>query len=197
MTGTLAFMATLLLRAAVNGSFMIWLLTFKPTWADIFWTGSFYAFADGTLGLLSGVLLARHLPVSAPPVLVSMVLADAVMRVCAGVAIHVFPGIPYFPLTVVLFFGVLGAWAAAAGAIAMIAWLTTHRHHAKEEKRSRLHALFDPLSVAGLVALVVAVYSIIAGPPSNAGELRIAASAASAALAFVFLAAVVFGRRSA
>jgi hypothetical protein len=196
LANVLSLRATLLLRACVNGVFTLWVLTGGPGWTDIFAAGSTYALIDGALGLLTGALLARRRPVSAPPLLVSMVLTDALLRIAAGVTVRAFPGVADIPIAVVLFFGALGAWAAVAGIVALAAWLIAHeRHHAGS--RSRVHALFDPLSAAGLVALALAVYAIIVGPPSTARQLQTTVATATAALTIVFLSALVFGKRAA
>jgi len=188
--------ATLLLRACVNGVFAVWLFARAPVWIDIFWAGANYALVDGALGLITFVLLVRHEPLSAPPQLVSMIVADAVLRLGAGAAIHALPGIPYFPIALVLFYGALGTWAATAGVIAMAAWFVAHGHR-KDAGRPRpwTHALFDPFAGAGLIAIVLAVYAFAVGPPATAEALRTATGAASATLALVFLVAA-FGAAS-
>jgi hypothetical protein len=188
--GAFPLAAVLLLRACVNGAFALWLFAGAPVWLDIFSVGATYALTDGALGLTTVVLLLRRKPIDAPPPLVSMVLGDAVLRGAAGIAILAFPGIPYFPITLVLFYGVLGVWAAIAGVIAMIAWFVSHHHvsEAGQGSQSRTHA-FDPPAAAGLIAFILAGYGFAMGPPATAEDLRIAAGAASGALALVFLTA--------
>jgi hypothetical protein len=183
--------ATLLLRACVNGALAVWLLARDLAWIDIFRIGAAYAIVDGCLGLLTGALLVRHEWRGAPPQLVSMVLTDAVLRVSAGLAIFAFPGIPDFPITLVLFFGALGAWAAIAGVIATVGWFAVHERekNSSHRPRSRTHALFDPLAAAGLIALLLAVYAVIVGPPATDKALRVAAGVASGSLVLVFLVA--------
>jgi hypothetical protein len=183
--------ATLLLRAAVNGVFALWLLARESVWNDIFLGGAVYAIVDGALGLTTSVLFIRHEAIGAPPMLVSIVLTDAVLRVSAGLAILAFPGISDFPITIVLFFGALGAWAAIAGVIAIEAWFLTRerKNGSSTQRRSRTHALFDPLAAAGLLAGMLAVYALIVGPPASAEALRVAGGAASGALGLVFLVA--------
>jgi len=173
------------------------LFTRAPVWLDIFSVGANYALVDGLLGLLTVVLLARQKLIGTPPPLVSMMLADAVLRCGAGIAILALPGIPYFPITLVLFYGVLGVWAASAGVIAMIAWFVAHERskEASLGSPSRTHALFDPLEAAGLIALMLAGYAFLVGPPATAETLHIAAGVACGALAVVFLVAA-FGAAS-
>ena len=192
-----AFVAVLLSRAGVTAAFAFWLLTWEPGWTDIFRAGAWYALSDGCLGLVMAALLMRHRPTVAPPLLVALTLVDACMRIAAGVAVLRFPGIPYFPITVVLLFCALGVWAATAGLVAMIAWFVAHeRHrHAAGEEPSRVHAIFDPLSVAGLVALVTVASAFIAGPPATAASLRFVAGATSVALALAFLGAAAGAAR--
>jgi hypothetical protein len=189
--GARLLVATLLLRAFVNGALAVWLLARDLVWIDIFWTGAAYAIIDGGLGILTGALLTRHEWSSTAPQLVSMVLADAVLRVGAGLAIFAFPGIPDFPITLVLFFGALGAWAAIAGVIAIVGWFAVHERekNSSHRPRSRTHALFDPLAAAGVVALMLAVYAVIVGPPATDKALRVAAGVASGSLVLVFLVA--------
>lgn len=192
-SATFALVITLFLRACVNAAFSVWLFTRAPLWLDIFWAGAIYALADGALGLMVVFLLVRHKPFGATPQLVAMILADAVLRCAVGIATLTLPGIPDFPITLVLFYGVLGAWAASAGVIAMIAWFVAHKHqkHARRRSRSPAHVLFDPLEGAGLLAFLLAVYALAVGPPATAETLCIAAAAASGALALVFLVAAL------
>lgn len=179
----------LLLRGIVNGGFAFWLLAMAPAWIDVFRGGAVYALADGALGIVTAILLKRYTSISVPPLLLSITLCDAVLRVCAGVAILAFPGIPYLPITVVLFFGTLGAWAGTAGLIAMAAWFIAHRAERNAERRSPVHALFDPLGAWGLIALMLAVYALVIGPPATDQELRVAAATASGCLGVAFIVA--------
>lgn len=181
---------TLLSRAITHGVFAVWVLAANPAWFDIFWMGGAFGIADGMLGLLTAFLLERRTPVAAPPVLVAIMWADGLMRIAASIAILAFPGIPEVPIVTVLFFGALGSWAAVAGAVAVGGWLFAHAHHdASASRGARVRALFDPLSAAGFVALGLALYAIVLGPPSNARELQHYAAIACVALASVFLAA--------
>lgn len=190
---------TLVLRAVVNGAFAMWLATRAPGWLDIFSTGAAYALADGALGLLVGVWIIRRKSRPVGSLLIALVWTDALLRCGAGLAILVFPGIPQFPITLVLFYGALGSWAASAGVVAMVTWFVAfeheHVHGPKRQPHSPSHALFDPLAVAGLLALMLAAYALVAGPPASADELRIAAGAASGALSLVFLVAAVGATR--
>ena len=194
----IALDATLLARAFVHAAFLVWLLSAVPGWSDIFWMGSAFGLVDGALGLLTGFLVTRT-PVSAPPGLVAMVLADSLMRITAAVAIRLFPGIIDVPIVLVLFFGALGTWAAIAGAAALGALVMSHaRHHLPGQALAshRIHALFDPLAGAGLVALGLAAYAIAAGPPATPSELRTTATITCGALTVIFLIAAASASRA-
>lgn len=191
-TRAFALVVTLLLRACVNAAFAVWLFTRAPVWLDIFSAGAAYALADGTLGLIAGLLLVRQQPFDAPAQFVGMILADAILRCGVGIVMLAFPGIPHFPITLVLFYAALGVWAAGAGVIAMTAWFVAHeREKHMNRLPSRAHALFDPLAVAGLIAFLLAGYAFIMGPPATAESLRIAAGATCGALALVFFVAAL------
>jgi hypothetical protein len=196
--GTIALDSTLLARALVHAAFMVWLLSAAPGWSDIFWIGSAFGLVDGSLGLLTA-FLATRVPVSAPPKLVALVLVDAFMRIAAGVAIQLLPGIVDIPIVLVLFFGALGTWAAMGGATAIGVLLVSHaRHHpaGNAAASSRVHALFDPLASAGFVALGLAVFAFAVGPPATAAELRTTAIVASGALTIIFTIAAASATRA-
>lgn len=187
---------TLLARALTHGAFIVWVQAGNPTWFDIFWTGGAYGLVDGTLGLVTAFLLSRRIPVGAPPALVGIALADGLIRIGAGVAIRAFPGIPDIPIVLVLFFGALGTWAAVAGAVAVGGWLFAHSHRATGNLDGQVRALFDPLSVAGLVALGLALYAVVMGPPATSAGLRNYATVACAGLSCAFLAAAAGASRA-
>jgi hypothetical protein len=192
-TMTFALAATLLLRAGVNAAFAVWLFIRPPVWIDIFSAGANYSIADGALGLVTVLLLVRKGTIAAPPPVVALILTDALLRWLAAIAIVAFPGIPDSPITLVLFYGMLGTWAATAGVVAIVVWLIAHarsRHDARATYR-RANRLFDPLAAAGLVAVILAAYAFIVGPPATAAVLRMNAALASGALALVFIIAAI------
>jgi hypothetical protein len=178
----------LLLRGCINGAFVVWLLTYSPPWLDVFRGGALYAIADGVVGLLIVGLIGWRTPINAPSSLLAVTLIDALLRLAAGAAILTFPGLPEIPITIVLFYGVIGAWAAAAGTIAVVTAVVAHGHaHMGTRPRSAVHAMFDPLSVEGAVALMLAIYALVVGPPSTADALRGAGAVASGSFAVVLL----------
>lgn len=195
--GTIALDATLLARAFVHAAFMFWLLRDVPGWTDIFWLGSAFGLIDGCLGVFAGVLMTRS-PVSAPPRLVAMVLTDGLMRVSAGLAIRLFPGVIDIPIVLVLFFGALGTWAAIAAAAALGALFVSHAHHHPGAGAGGrpVHALFDPLAGAGLVALGLAAFAFVAGPPATAAKLRSTAAIVCGAMTIIFIVATASTTRA-
>jgi hypothetical protein len=193
--GRLPLVATLLARAALHGAFAIW-LSRDHSWFDVFRTGSSFGLADGALGLLAAVLLGRRRPVGAPAPQVAIVATDGALRLAAAVAIRAFPGLPDIPLMIVLFFAALGVWAAVAGGVAVVGDALELIHRAAPTPGgARVHALFHPLSAAGLVALGLAAYAFVMGPPTTAAELRMAGACASGALALVFVVTAIRSTR--
>lgn len=178
----------LLLRASINGAFMVWLLAYSPGWVDVFDGGALYAIADGAVGLMLALLIGWRSPIGAPVALLAMTSVDALMRLAAGAALLTLPGIPEVPITIVLFYGIIGVWAASAGTIAIVGSVVAHGHaHAGTGARSATHSMFDPLSVEGVIALMLAVYALAVGPPATAEELRVAGAVASGSFALLLL----------
>lgn len=188
MTGRNVIAGALLLRACINGAFVGWLLAYSPGWTDVFQGGAVYAIADGVIGLLLFLQLGWFAPIGAPPALVAVILIDALLRLGGGAAILAFPGIPETPITVVLFYGILGAWAASVGTITIVVSVAAHRHGRPGVRPfSTLHAMFDPLSWEAIIALLLAVYALAVGPPAIADELRVAGAVAAGSFALVLL----------
>jgi hypothetical protein len=188
-----ALAVTLGLRAAVNAAFAVWLVTHHLGWIDIFRAGASYAIADGMLGLLTVVLLVPHVPHGAPRLVRATTFADALLRLAAGFALRAFPGLPDFPISAVLFFGVAGVAAGCLGVIALTTSLVGRRHDATESRAERRseHELFDPFALIGVFALALAGYAFVVGPPATSGDLRVLAVSWSAGLAIAFLAATL------
>jgi hypothetical protein len=189
----LALAVTLLFRGGINGAFAVWLVTQHPRWSEIFQMGSSYAFADGALGLLSVALLMPRPPGGAPPLLRATTFADALLRIGGGIALRTLPGIPDFPVSAVALFGVLGTCAAVLGVIALVAWLIRHakRETPAPTPYSSAHALFDPLAMTGLVALIFGGYALLVGPPSTSAGLRTLGASWTGVLALAFLVAAI------
>lgn len=184
-----ALAAALSMRGIVNGTFTIWLLTQHPRWADVFRVGSTYGLVDGTLGLVTVMLLLRRTPSGAPPLLRVTTLLDALVRLAVSIAIRTLPGIPDSPLTIMLFFAALGAYALSLGIVAVAVWLVGHARWRKDSStwRPGTGELFDPLAVMGLLVLGVVAYSLVAGPPASVERLRADAMWISAGFALAFL----------
>ena len=115
---------------------------------------SVVADAFAAFGLLDGIAAAvlAVLSVSAqiPYGIAVLAATDAVLRIAAGSALHFGPGIPYFPVTLVLYLGILVAFAFGFGVAELI-----------EARRLEREFGWSPLTVgiaiAGAVTLVVPV----------------------------------------
>jgi hypothetical protein len=176
--------AALLFRAADHGIFAIWVVTSRPEWARLFDVGALYGFVDGTIALITVVLLVRSMPSGAPRLLSAMTFADGVGRLATSAALVAFPGISTGLITTVSLFGAVGAAVGALGVIAMTVWLIA-RLRAGRSWRVASDALFDPLAVAALVSFIVA-YTLFANPPATSDGLRTVAVGVSGVLAGVF-----------
>lgn len=180
-------------RGLVNGAFTWWLLSRRPGWTDVFHTGSSYGFIDGTLGLIAVAFLLEMPPDGAPPLLRTTTLLDALVRLAVSIAIRTLPGIPDTPITVMLFFSLLGAYAAGLSIVAIVAWLVgfTRWKRGRSTWRPGTGELFDPLAVVGVIVLVGVAYAAINSPPATPMALRATAAALCAAFAVTFLVSAI------
>ena len=183
----------LLLRAGLNAAFAAWLVGHAGAWAGIFRVGATFAIADGLAGLVTALLLVRHAPSHAPPLLRSLTFADAALRLAAGILLLAFPAIADLPILIVWFFAAMGACAALLGVSAAAGWLLARvgDKRAGRSWSSGTHELFDPLAAGGLLALVVAGCALAFGPPSSAVTLRAVTAALCGGLAVVFVVSAI------
>jgi hypothetical protein len=101
----------------------------------------------------------------------ALMLCDAVVRLGAGVAIRWWPGIPYFPVTSVLFLGTIGAltiWLSVVelGVLAAV----ERRQHWRIHSPALSH--FALIGAAAIPMLLLGAKLMIA-PPSSAHGLRL------------------------
>ena len=186
-----ALVAVLSARGIVNGTFAFWLLAQHPRWADVFRVGSTYGLVDGALGLVTVVLLLPRTPSGSPPMLRVTTLLDALVRLAVSFAIRALPGIPDTPITTLLFFSALAAYALGLGVVAVLVWLVGHARWRKgsSTRRPGTGELFDPLAVAGVLVLGVVAYSLHFGPPASVQRLRSDAVWISSGFAIAFFVA--------
>lgn len=184
-----ALAAVLSARGVVNVSFTIWLLTQHPAWTEIFRAGSMYGLVDGGLGLVSVALLLPRTPTGSPPLLRVTTLFDAIVRLAVALSIRAFPGIPDTPITVMLFFSLLVAYAASLGVISTTMWLVAHAHWKKGSRawRPGTGELFDPFAIAGVATLAAIGYAVRFGPPASDESLGFDAAVVCAVFGVAFL----------
>ena len=77
--------------------------------ADVF---APFSLLDGIAALMVAIV---GFPARLPPSIVLLAAADGTLRIAASAALHFGPGIPYFPVTAVLYVGVLAALGVAFG----------------------------------------------------------------------------------
>jgi hypothetical protein len=181
--------AALLLRASDHAIFAWWSMVMNPTWLEVFRRGATFGLIDGALGLaVVGLLVPAAVHKAVRP-LVLLTFVDAVGRLGVGLMLLLFPGIPITAVTIVPFFGVIGASAAILGIVAMIFWLVGRF---KIGRRWTLGSdlLFDPLAIAAILSYAIA-YTLFLAPPATTHALRMMAARSAAVMAGVFLAAAL------
>jgi hypothetical protein len=188
-----ALTVTLALRACANAAFAWWLVTRVPGWTKIFEAAAVYAFVEGGLAVLMAMQIARHAPLGGSPLLLWITVSDAILLLGAAIVLRVFPGVSGFPITMTLFYAVVGLWAATLGAVAIgVSVIRIERdRHASRTRRLRDHELFDPIAGAGLVAAGFAIYAFVSGPPTDGPSLLRVSTLGASILAAVFVVASI------
>lgn len=173
-------MSTLLILLglrALFGALFGFLLLASPElqWADVFARFGDYALADGLLAILLTVGFLANGPSGGWRwqrwVVPALMLCDAVVRMGAGVAIRWWPGIPYFPVTSVLFLGTIGAltiWLSVVE-LGVLAAVERSQHWRIHSPTSSHFAL---IGAAAIPMLLLGAKLMIA-PPSSAHGLRL------------------------
>ena len=115
-----------------------------------------FALLDGIAGLTVAIVGYAAL---LPPSIVVLAAVDAMLRLAAASALHFGPGIPYFPMTMVLYVGLLAAFGLAFG----IAEAVAARQIEHDEGWNRLSIA---LGIAGLatVALAITQFALLHAP---------------------------------
>jgi hypothetical protein len=164
------------LRALFGALFGVLLLTLPHlTWSGVFARFAEYAVVDG----LFAVVLAATFLANAPSggwrwqrwLVPALMLCDAVVRLGAGVAVRWWPGIPYFPVTSVLFLGTIGALTAWLSVIelAVLAAADRRQHWRIHNPASSGFVLI----AAGAVPMLLLGAKLMIAPPSSAAGLRL------------------------
>lgn len=174
----------LLGRAAAGAALAAYLLHDQPSWNGIIRAAAFYALGDGVLGVVTFVFLLWRRFGRRFPLLISMTFVDALIRVVFGTLLLAVPAIGELPMTVIPLFGAIGVTTAALGVAALIVSMLAH-HRFHRTHRHALEALFDPLSVIGLLSVAVDSLFFVT-PPSTPRELRDVIAAAGILLAASF-----------
>jgi hypothetical protein len=88
------------------------------TWRQIFSLLADYLIVDGVVGVIVAGLLLRQGSVDGKPrlrLLATVLLVDAVGRMATGIAVKVWPAIPEFPVTALIFIVLVALMTAAVG----------------------------------------------------------------------------------
>lgn len=132
------------------------------SWTDFLDNIAWYLVTDGPLAAAIGGLLLRESIARdrrREMVLGIAMLMDAIGRTASGIALMVWPGMGGFPVTAVLFIGIMAAGTAAVGLVE--AWLTARE---EVEQHGRHHArpqfMAGPVGLASLVSIAFGVAAI-------------------------------------
>ena len=140
------------------------------SWDRMFTYLADYLMIDGVLAfLVAGLWLREGVAggMKREYQLGAVLLVDAVGRTASGVAVHVWPGIPGFPVTAVLFIGIMAACTAMVGVTEgrLIIDEEIARHGPRHD-RPQLTVL--PLTVASIASVIFGVVAFLSvGEPSR------------------------------
>jgi hypothetical protein len=131
-------------------------------WADFFALLADYLVIDGALALpIAGLFLRESTGTQrGREMWLSVVfLIDAAGRLSSGVAVHVWPGIPGFPVTAVLFLVIMATCTAIVGFAE--AWLTAREELARHGRRhEKPQFTAGPVGVASLTSTAFGVAAL-------------------------------------
>lgn len=145
----------LVIRGAIGLLFAIRLgMSRSVPWDDFFGILADYLIIDGVAGAVIGIALLRDSFAGQKGREMAIgvtFLVDAAGRVASGIAVHVWPGIPGFFVTHVLFIGVMAAGSATIGFIeSVIAAREEIAQHGRRHQRPQFIA--GPVAIAALTS---------------------------------------------
>jgi hypothetical protein len=154
----------LVLRAAVGVVFGLRLLLGTGLgWAAMFGELADYLVIDGVLAvIIAGALMRdgvggsknREMAVGA------IVLADGLGRTVAGISVHLLPGLPDFPVTAVIFLGIMAGCTALVG-LAATAIIGTEERARHGPGRPREQFPVGPVGLAAIAAIAFGVSTLV------------------------------------
>jgi hypothetical protein len=163
------------------------------------WDGTFdlladYLIIDGALGFVVAILSLRRGVagrMAREQNLAVVLLVDAIGRTASGIAVHIWPGIPGFPVTAALFIGIMAACTAMIG-------FTEGMLVVEEElvrtghRRDRPQLAVGPVTLASIASVVFGLASfLLVGQPEYVHVLLVAYILAAA----VVMLAMAWARR--
>lgn len=150
------------LRATVSLWFAARIIAWTAPGDETFDIFADYLIADGILGsILAGLLVREGVAAAArrERLLSVVVLVDALGRIASGGALHIWPGISGFPVTIVVFLGVMAVSTAAIGVSeATLVIQEEVARHGRRHSSPQLPTV--PVALASLAAIGFALASI-------------------------------------
>lgn len=146
----------LMLRGLLGLGFASWLARSQAiSWESYFGIVAHYLTVDGLFGaVIAATLLREGLSGQKrrETVLGIVILVDAAGRTVSGLALHIWPGIAGFPVTAVIFVGIMAACTASVGLVE--GWLSAREEvaiHGPHHERPQFMA--GPVGLASLLSM--------------------------------------------
>jgi hypothetical protein len=153
----------LILRGMIGVLFGARLIAELPSWDAFFNLLADYLVVDGLFACLVAVFLVRDTMGTAKQrelVLAMTCMTDGIGRLASGAAIHLWPGIPGFPVTAVLFIGVMAVGTGIVGVAEAVVFTEEElAEHGKRHERPQFTA--GPVSLAALFSIAFAVAAMM------------------------------------
>ena len=145
---------TIFVRAALDTVFAVYLLSVRPDTIELLATVFLrFVLLDGLLAIVLALLVLRA---GWRPGIAAVAAFDGGVRIAAGIGLWLSPGIE-FPVTLLLYIGVLATLAFIAGIVDL-----------GESRRLRMQIGRNPLSIglllAGVATIVLAVVAFVGVP---------------------------------
>jgi hypothetical protein len=179
-----ALRLVLIARAAVSALFA-WAIysMMSPTFPDLLGELGLFLAVDGALALTLAVVATAARWSGG---IAAIAVVDGILRIATALTIRFAPGIP-FPVTMVLFMGLMAAFDAILGLFEILEAVRLARLFGRDAVSLTFWAL-------GIATMLVGVLDFIGDPTPGTWQTKIAAVASLEALAFGALSVTSFRR---
>ena len=153
----------LLIRGVTGLAFATYLAaSTRIRWEGYLAVLAWYLVADGLIAAAIAATFMRESVARqrAREMVLGVVLwADAGGRTLSGLSLHLWPGIGGFPVTTVVFIGIMATCTAAVGIAE--AWVAAREEIARHDSSQRAQFMAGPVGLASLVSIAFGVAAVI------------------------------------